>query len=145
MQFNRKTQSIVGIVAVVFVAVLLVLGISSPKISITNDQIKISGELYSEKIKIEDVKEIKLLNQIPRILIRTNGFDLGEIKKGYFNLEYIGRAKLFLQSEQAPFILIEKNNEEKIFLNYNDRNKTESWYQKLREWMDGNINNNIDK
>jgi len=41
-----------------------------------------------------------------------------------------------LHSREALFILIERNNERPVFLNYQEKGKTEKYYQKLREWLE---------
>ena len=132
---RKKKQSIISIALFILTIIFLTQCVSAPKISVTDEEIRISGR-YGERIRADDVKEIKLLNQMPRIQIRTNGISFGEIQRGYFRLENIGRAKLFLHSRSAPFILIERKNGVKIFLNYQEREKTENYYQKLREWFD---------
>ena len=132
---QKKKQSIISIALFILTIIFLTQCVSAPKISITDEEIRISG-WYGERVRADDVKEIKLLNQMPRIQMRTNGIGLGNIQRGYFRLENIGRAKLFLESRNAPFILIEKNNGRKIFLNRSNREQTENYYQKLREWFD---------
>jgi len=136
MTHIKKTQ-LFGILSIMFIATFL----SScradvAKISITDNEVRISGYSHSVRINVEDVKEIKLLDRMPRIVIRTNGIAVGGTRIGRFNLENTGRAKLFLHSREAPFILIERNNERPVFLNYQEEGKTEKYYQKLREWLE---------
>ena len=132
MKITGKIKLIISIALFVLTIGFLMYGMRAPKISFIDNQIRISGLVYGERIDIENVKEISLLNQMPRILIRTNGFALGGTLRGYFRLEDIGRAKLFFQSREAPFILIEKKSGKKIFLNYRNSEKTQEVYEWLR-------------
>jgi hypothetical protein len=130
-----KNKSVNTIIIVFLITLFAGCGVmTTTEISVIHNEIIISGR-YGERINVEDVDRIKLQEQMPRILLRTNGTAFGEIRRGYFRLENIGRAKLFLESRSAPFILIEKNNGEKIFLNRSNREQTENYYQKLREWL----------
>ena len=132
-----KTTQLFSILSIMFVATFLSsCKADATKISITDNEVRISGYSYGVRINVEDVKEIKLLDRMPRIVIRTNGIAVGATRIGRFNLENTGRAKLFLHSREAPFILIERNNERPVFLNYKEKGRTEKYYQKLTEWLE---------
>ncbi|NLO50143.1 MAG: hypothetical protein GX103_03125 [Bacteroidales bacterium] len=55
------------------------------------------------------------MNQIPRITLKTNGFALGSINKGYFKTEDGEIIKLILNSDNKPYILFTKADGERIY------------------------------
>lgn len=81
----------------------------SPSIKIDHEKISISG-LYGESIPLKNINNIELLDSIPNINLRTNGFTLANIRKGYFLVENMGLVKIFMQSKNQPFIKIKTNN-----------------------------------
>lgn len=52
-------------------------------------------------------------------------------KKGTFKMDEIERARLFLHSGKGPYIQL-TTNEEIIFINYKNSEKTRSVYQEIK-------------
>ena len=80
---------------------------------------------FLQLIKIlnkSNVKTIELVSQLPEITIRTNGFALGTIKKGFFKTKNGEIVKLILNSENTPVLLLTKTNGNKIY--YSAKGKT---------------------
>lgn len=71
---------------------------------------------------------------MPSIGKKVNGAGLGEFKKGDFEVEGIGTCRLFLHSEDGPFIYIIVSNKYNI-INYNDASKTKALHMELIETM----------
>ena len=105
-------------------------GTIAPKIIITSEQIKITG-MYGTEINVGDIEKVSLSNEIPKILARTNGLGMSPIRKGYFILEKFGRTKLFLQSYEPPYIIVESNGDDVIIINYKDPELTKSYYMEI--------------
>lgn len=133
--FGIKTKS--STITVVFLSVILVLiiafgyySLQEPMITTDNDKATISG-LYGETLLLNDIKQIDLTDSIPRIGIRTNGFSLGEVKKGYFRLEGVNNVKLFLSSDQPPFIII-KTTDRILILNHKEPSSTKADYENIK-------------
>ncbi|MDQ7096499.1 PH domain-containing protein [Desulfosporosinus sp. PR] len=93
--------------------------------------LKISGQ-YGETIKLSDVEGITLKEQIPEILLKTNGSGLGSKMKGYFNLKGIGQAKLFIDTQKPPFIFIDAKSGLRI-VNTEKAEDTAQLYKRLLE------------
>ncbi len=109
---------------------MLLYGAREPKIEVENDRITIRG-MYGRTIDREDIVELSLQDNIPRILNKTNGFDLGYILRGNFRLENIGSAILFINERSSPYIVI-KTEDRYYIINYKDSNKTMDLYNKIK-------------
>jgi cadmium resistance protein CadD (predicted permease) len=117
--------------------VLLYYSSQPAEYSLETGTLKISG-FYGEEIEFSKIDSITLKEQMPRIKHKSNGSALGQIKKGYFTLEDLGRAKLFLNSSEPPFIFLEAKSGLRI-LNTGAPAETEKLYADLREaWEKGN-------
>ncbi|NLV17751.1 MAG: DUF3784 domain-containing protein [Syntrophomonadaceae bacterium] len=121
------------ITGVVFllVAGLFIIGERDSTIEVLNNQIRIGG-MYSTKIDLNQVADIRLEDTIPLIKSKTNGYSTGFTRKGYFLLQDIGRARLYLHSNHGPYIYI-LNEGKYVIINFDDREKTEQLFVQLHQ------------
>ncbi|MDO1450336.1 DUF3784 domain-containing protein [Rhodocytophaga aerolata] len=98
-------------------------------ISITPQQISISG-IYGTTEKMENIQEVKLLTAIPPIEWKKNGFGYGDVRKGKFQLQEWGDGRLYLISDNPPFLYI-KTADSYMLVNYKDSARTNQAYQSL--------------
>jgi hypothetical protein len=130
---NKKTKLtyfILGFV-ILFVIGLLTFGSIRSKTIFKNDTIQFSG-MYGFEINKTEIENIELTDKIPTINIRTNGFSFGTIKKGYFNLDKFGKSRLLIHSDLPPYLILSKNNGDKIIINFKDKIETENIYNKIK-------------
>lgn len=91
------------------------------KIEIGNNIIKIKGD-YGMEIKTNEIKTIQLVDKLPEISIRTNGFALQTIKKGYFKTANGEKIKLLINTDKQPIIYITTTDNQKIY--YSSKNES---------------------
>lgn len=120
-KYNRGNSKSVKITVFVLLAVLILIafsmfdGYKNDKLTFDAHKIEIGGE-YGETIEVKEIKSIQLVNTLPEISYKTNGFSLGTVSKGYFKNKKGEKVKLLLNnSDNAPYILIIKKNGEKIY------------------------------
>lgn len=134
---TTKTRTKLFVGAFVGFLILIMVGVSSliylsskpAQYSVQGDTLIISG-LYGEKIRLSEIEEIVLKDRLPEIQFKSNGSALGAIKKGNFSLKEIGQAKLFLDSDQPPFIFMDVGSGLRI-MNTAEPEKTKELYEKL--------------
>ena len=132
---NQQSKKIIRTVtrSVVFAGLALLIfgflyyGTRAPEFTVTNHQIVISG-LYG---MTDQVERIELIESIPKIKKKTNGFNYGSTLKGNFDLENIGPCKLFLKSPHGPFVYVITERATPIILNTVSRKETEELFGKL--------------
>lgn len=92
-------------------------------LEINNNIIKIKGD-YGMEIKTSEIKSIELVNKLPEITVKTNGFALQTIKKGYFKTKNGEKVKLLVNSDKQPMIfIITKDNQKIYYSSKNNSNK----------------------
>lgn len=130
---NKKTKQnyLVSGIAIVFVLGLVFYGFSPTKTIINKESIKFTG-MYGFEMKIQEVESIELVNEIPSVKIRTNGFSLGSVNKGTFKLKDWGKCKLLLHAKNHPFLIINNKNGEKIIINDKNPTTTKENYHKIK-------------
>ncbi len=136
-KMKKSSKVIVGLIVAFLVLVFIGVGFllyksnQSIKYNISEDSIQIVS-LYGETIRFSDINNIYISDQIPNITLRTNGSAVGNMLKGYFNVDQIGNVKLFINTKIPSFIFIETDNKT-IILNDRDKASTQELYTKLEK------------
>lgn len=122
---RKKYAIIVGIVSI-FVFALIVglgyLGFQDENPTVENGELKIRG-MYGVNWPIEEIDEVKLLEELPEVELKTNGFAAFNRLKGEFRLdEPYGKGKLFVYKGYSPYLYIRKGDDF-IILNSKDPEK----------------------
>lgn len=101
MSEKRKTKKPVSPATIIMAGIIvaLVIGISlllshTISVDINDEQIKING-IYGTEINLQDIQEIKILDNIPLFGIKINGIGLGFMNIGRFTYEGIGPVLVF--------------------------------------------------
>lgn len=84
------------------------------KLLFDSEKIEFEGS-YGEILTADQIKSIELVEKLPKITIKTGGFALGTVKKGYFKTENGEKIKLILNDANKPYILVIKKNGGKIY------------------------------
>lgn len=74
------------------------------------------------EIKTNEIKTIQLVDKLPEISIRTNGFALQTIKKGYFKTANGEKIKLLINTDKQPIIYITTTDNQNIY--YSSKNES---------------------
>lgn len=88
--------------------------------------------MYGFEIDVSDINSVELSDMIPNIKIRTDGFSSGGVKKGFFNLDKFGKTRLLISSNKPPFLIITKDNSDRIILNFKDKTRTEKLFNEIK-------------
>ena len=111
-------------------ALVLALSFRPTKITVGEEVVKISG-MYGREIPISDIVSVDLLDEMPPIAMRTNGSDTGNRLKGHFKLKGGEKCILFVVKKE-PYIEL-RTTDALYYINDNDREKTETLFQQLKQ------------
>jgi len=100
--------------ALAFVLYIFSSGMTENKMIIGDTYLEISGT-YGEKIKMENIERISLVDALPEIFIKKNGFSAGSIKKGTFKTKERETIKLIVNAQSDKYLLILKRNGDKLY------------------------------
>ncbi|WP_170270334.1 DUF3784 domain-containing protein [Heliorestis acidaminivorans] len=127
---NKSKGAILFTIVIMLFFVGLVWGsIQESKVTIEAEGILVSG-FYSENIAFAEIEEVRLQDNIPKIVIRTNGLSIGPIQKGNYRLEEWGSSRLHLHSREGPYLVI-YTKEKPIVLNFRDEDKSRQIYEEI--------------
>ncbi len=131
---KRKRSYIIStslfIVVLGFIGYIMYLGYQDYQLVMKKDAFEITG-VYGEEWSYQDVKRIDLLDDMPEVTFRQNGFGLTTMSKGKFKVKDYGSSLLFIRKNDAPYLYIE-TNKKKIFINGKTPEQTKQWYNELK-------------
>ncbi len=121
----------------IFVSTLFLSTLSNPKITLTEDYIKIDG-MYGTDIAKSDIIEVSLINQPVSFSAKTNGSAISGAYKGYFTSENYGPVLVFAKESSIPWICILRKDDKTVLLSLKDSDETIRFYNELLNWLDVN-------
>lgn len=134
---NKKSKAeiivmiIIGFITFSILIITFSFGNEPNDLIIKDEAIVIDGS-YGTTLKRKDIKSIELVDDIPEIRIRSNGYsDGGVIKKGDFKLKSGEKVKLYIQSNKGPYIKISTINFD-VYINYKDVSLTKQSFNNLK-------------
>ena len=111
-------------VVLITVFVLMYSGLKEDHLLVKESGIEIQGD-YGEELNWEEIHKIEIVNEVPEITFKTNGFALANTYKGYFKAEKEGVVKLILNENEGPFILITKKSGDMIYYSSSETEEEE--------------------
>lgn len=127
--------SSISIALFAFISGITIYGFSGNKVMIHNGTFEVSG-MYGIEWKIADIESVELLDELPKVITKSNGFATSELLKGRFRLEdpYAG-GLLFIKEKKAPYLYITTNSDY-LILNRDDPKETLQLYKELKLSID---------
>jgi hypothetical protein len=102
---------------------LMYMGLKEDQLTASPSGIVIDG-IYGETLDWEQIAQLSLVNERPRLNYRSNGFSMGKIKKGYFVSTQGKKLKLILNSDQTPLIKLTLQNGEVLYYSAKSQSNT---------------------
>lgn len=134
-RMHRKSLIYAGsflIISLVILGGLLIPSLYGGNVSYENDTLRISG-IYGAELKKDEIKSITKVNAIPQVNLRTNGFGLGYIRKGFFRTVDGKTVHFVLASNNLPALHISTINGENIYVNTLDSKEMDEVIQLFRK------------
>ncbi len=132
---SAKIQKIglwTGAIVTLTVAAVIIWSALPTHFNLEAKQLQITGA-YGLNINYSEVEDMRLQTEIPAVGMKTNGLGMGPILKGYFQVEGMGSALLFLRSAHGPVLIITlKNQSNPVLINFSDPAETTKLYQQLK-------------
>lgn len=128
-----------GITGAILVACLLFMlyiptSLKESEITFNAENMKIHG-MYGTEVKYSDIDSIQIGDKIKgnKVLFRTNGASVDNIKIGKFNIKGLGKGRLFIMNYEKPDIEMKLKDGTYLIINYEDTNKTKALYEKIED------------
>jgi hypothetical protein len=124
-------SSFVAIGTVGFCGVLFYLGYQDFELKEHQDSFEITG-MYGDEWSYSEIQTVELLEEMPEVVLRQNGFGLATMSKGQFKIQSYGNSLLLIHKGSSPYLYIETKSK-KIFMNSKNPKQTKEWHEILVE------------
>lgn len=129
------TTSIVAVIVLAFISILGYFGFEENEVVIDERHLKVSG-LYGVEWPIDKIDQVKLMDELPEVVVKNNGFAAFGRLKGTFRLEEpYGKGKLFVYKGYEPYLYIAKDDDY-LIINYKTKKETKKQYERILEKME---------
>lgn len=134
---RKKMYWIMGIltfVVVVSIGVLTYFGLLENNVTIEDEMLIVSG-MYGVEWKLSEIETVELLDDLPNVKVKTNGFATEGQLKGRFLLEkpYDG-GLLYVRTKAGPPYLYVTTADDYFILNRTDEQETKTLYETLQKY-----------
>ena len=101
-----------------------------PSVGISSFRFSVGAGLHGADVALADIESVALVDELPRILRRTNGFSSGGLLRGNFTLDRWGRGKLFINRDSPPYLVV-RTRDSFVVVNFEDAAGTRELYGQL--------------
>lgn len=129
-KFSKLLPAIIVGVIGIGVFISLIGGAQPTEVIVKEKSVKFTGQ-YGITIQKSNIEKVELLRYIPYIKWKSNGLGIGDVFKGHFVLDGLGKCRLYICSPRSPYILIKLNNGDKIIFNSSDTIYTHKIYKEI--------------
>jgi hypothetical protein len=102
-----------------------------PSIEISSERFTVASGMYTTHVPLSSIESIAIVERLPRIERRTNGFGAGGILRGSFRLEEWGSGRLFINRNTPPFVVV-RTRDTFVVVNFDDPSRTRELFGRLR-------------
>lgn len=101
----------------VIISLLFTFGQNPAQLQWDDHGLKWNG-LYGEEFPKEEIASIQLVDTLPAIRMKTNGYAVGDHYQGYFKTRKRQKVKLYIENKtKGPFLLLKTKNQRSIYYN----------------------------
>jgi len=130
-------RNVFGNLCFVIAGIIMIAGFFSTrdsKVVVTPQYIRVEGT-FGVKQPINEVKDVSLKDSLPKVLYKNSGSGLGDVLKGQFTLEGLGKGRVYVNTDKPPFIYITVDKSY-IIINYKDPGRTQELYKTIKANVD---------
>jgi hypothetical protein len=111
------------------------IGYQDYKLVIRDDSFEITG-MYGDEWKFKDINKLEVLEKMPEVTVKQNGFGTASMAKGVFSVKGYGSSLLFIKHGASSEILYIEARNKKIFINGKDTSETKGWFEQLQMYTE---------
>jgi hypothetical protein len=118
-------------IAATGVGILFFKGFQNNDMLIKEDSLEITG-MYGERIDRDKILNVELVDKLPVIIMKSDGFAAGDFRKGYFRTKDRKTVKLIMNKKENPLLLLRTTKGEIYFSSANVR--SEDLLLQIQKW-----------
>lgn len=118
-----------GIVASTYASISLS-NATSLNLVLENENVVVSGT-FGELLPYKEMTSVEYLDKIPKVEMKLDGVQVGTKYFGIYDIEGVGKAKLYVENINEPVVKIVTNGYLPVYINYNRLSSTQWLYNSV--------------
>jgi hypothetical protein len=102
----------------------------APRVTVTDEALTVDSFLYGDSFPLQDLKSAQLVERLPPLATRTNGFALGCVLRGQFRTRDKEAVRLFVDCEAPPYIRLELDGAD-VYVNLDSCESTRALFEEI--------------
>lgn len=131
-KYLGKSFSFVVLLLPMILLGAFIAGMWQTSVHYENGTLHITG-VYGKRIPRSEIRSVSLEDTLPSIAFRSNGFAAVNVRKGAFRTTDGRTVKLFLSSNEAPYLHVQTLEGEDIYINAATPDELHELYSRLAE------------
>lgn len=116
----NKLGTYLLLATLIFIIGAMFIGMKEDKLIIHKESIEFTGS-YGENLNQSEIKSIEIVNSLPQISFKTNGFAVGKIRKGFFKTTQGEVIKMIINQDKGSYILFTRTNGKKLYFSSKEK------------------------
>jgi hypothetical protein len=126
----RLVAAFIGIATAVFVVGQVYVHSRAPTVELTDRTFAVRVALYGTAMPFAEIEHVELVDALPAIQRRTNGYAAGGLLRGHFRLAQWGNGQLFINRDVPPYLVV-RSRDTFVVVNFEDPARTRQVYERL--------------
>jgi hypothetical protein len=128
-------------IAAIGVGAVLVAGmfwgsLRPPVVHVGPEGLRVETLFYGATFPAGDIVSVSLESRLPRVLLKTNGFEGAGTARGWFRLEGWGEGRLYADLGMSPYVVV-RLLQGYVVVNFREPERTRALYEEIaRQWPD---------
>lgn len=135
--------NIIGKIIAITVIVVIIVGVAvstyssislsnatSLNLVLENENVVVSGT-FGELLPYKEMTSVEYLDKIPKIEMKLDGVQVGTKYFGIYDVEGVGKAKLYVENVNEPVVKIVANGYLPVYINYSRLSSTQWLYNSI--------------
>lgn len=106
LESGGYTAALVVVPIVVALGVMFYFDLRAPRVLVGIDEFTVKSGLYKTTLPMSEITEVTVVDSLPRINRRTNGFSFAGALRGHFRVDSLGAGTLYLNRGHPPYVIL---------------------------------------
>lgn len=139
LNFANKIGRLIGIGIIIAMVVIVgfttynsvsLANATTLNLVLENENVVVNGK-FGDLLPYKEMTSVEYLDETPKVEVKLDGVQIGNKYFGIYNIEGVGKAKLYIENINEPVVKIVANGYLPVYVNYNRLSSTQWLYNSV--------------
>jgi len=106
LESGGYSAAIIVVPILVAIGVMFYFDMRAPRVFVGVEEFTVKSGLYKTTLPMNEITSVTIVDTLPRISRRTNGFAFAGALRGHFRVDSLGAGTLFLNRDHPPYVIL---------------------------------------